>query len=117
MFRERAEHDDGNAQVELAQLPHRLQSIHLGHFDIEQDDVRFERRKLRQRDTAVARRSRHFQRWVPRPTSLRVLRTTTASSTIRTRFLIGTSIRAGSDYPLLSSVRFAMARSLQLDHR
>ena len=44
---ERAEHDDGNASVDLAQLAHRFQPIHLGHFDVEKDDVGLQSWKFR----------------------------------------------------------------------
>ncbi len=61
-FRERAEHYDGHAAVELADLRNGFEPVHLGHLDIEQNYVRTQLSKLRQRQAAIAGRAYHFER-------------------------------------------------------
>src|SRR6201997_245644 len=53
MFGERAEHDDGNAGVDLAQLANGFEAVHLGHFNVEEDDVGLEIGELGQSKTSV----------------------------------------------------------------
>ena len=56
-----AEHDDGNAGIDFAQLADGCQSVHLRHFEIEEDDVRLEGGELRQSDAPVDRRACDLQ--------------------------------------------------------
>jgi len=67
-FRERAEHYDGHghAAVELADLRNGFEPVHLRHLDIEQNYVRTQLSKLRQRQAAIAGRAYHFERGIAR---------------------------------------------------
>lgn len=61
MLSQRAEHDDGNAGVDLAQLADGFEAVHLGHFDVEKDDVGLEIGKLGQSKTPVGGGASDFE--------------------------------------------------------
>src|SRR5438046_3560099 len=86
-LRARAEHYDGHAAVELADLWNGFEPVHLGHLDIEQNNIRTQlvnfvsaRRPLLAVPTTSSAGSRESA-------SVSALRTTIASSTISTRAL------------------------------
>ncbi len=63
-LRARAEHYDGHAAVELADLWNGFEPVHLGHLDIEQNNIRTQLSKFRQRQAAIAGRAYNFQRGI-----------------------------------------------------
>ena len=56
----RAEHDDGQLRIELANLNQRRQSIHLWHFHVQGDDIGIDLRNLRKGDFSVGRDARNL---------------------------------------------------------
>ena len=66
-LRQRAEHDHRMSLVLLADPPQRLEPVHLGHLDVERDDVGIDLRDPLQRDRRRWRRPRRPRCRDPRP--------------------------------------------------
>ena len=74
-----------------------------GISNIEKNDVRFQRRRILPAPPPIHRRCRDFEIWILCQARDRHLRTTTASSTSSTRFLLATSLRSLFRIALLSA--------------
>ena len=60
-FRQGTEHDDRRSGMSAAHVRQGRQSVHLGHLDVEDDEIRVELRHLVHRDPSVGRRCRRLQ--------------------------------------------------------
>src|SRR5258708_16928391 len=57
----RAEHNDWQLGIQLAQRPKRLQAVHYRHFDIQRNQVGLQQWNLGQSDSSVAGHAYYFQ--------------------------------------------------------